>query len=110
MGLGPTHYYFGDHTLTQFIYVDHLGYKNGGMMYTVSDYTYDESTNSVMTGSDTAFQWIGTLDDRYIYAIIHLADKANGVPSYCLMTLQRMTAAELATIRGLYAVEYTRTE
>ena len=105
-GLGPTHYYFGESKLTKFIYVDHLGYKNGGMMYVERDYNYDESTSCVMSENQVEWQWFSTFPDKYIYAIYQLGVKSNGTPIYCIMTLQRMTDKELAAIRQQYSVNY----
>ena len=105
-GIGSTHYYFKGSKLTKFIYSDQLGYKNDGMMYVERDYDYDESTGCVMSGNQIEWQWFSTFPDKYIYAIYQLGVKSNGVPTYCLMTLQRMTDNELATIRQQYSVNY----
>jgi len=114
-GMGPTHYYFGIDSLTKFIWVDHLGYVNGGMMYLNYEYTYDEDSAHIRVVAAShesfdelqLFSYFDTPEGKaFLYGIWLFGINSSGVPIYCVTTLQRMTSAELRGTRNLYSVNY----
>lgn len=109
-GLGPTHYYFDKDILRKFMYIDHLGYINGGMMYLDQGYTYDDETAHIHVGNYDELQLFSYFDSSdgkvFLYCICLFGIDSAEVPRYCVATFQRMTNAELNDVRNLYSVNF----